>query len=505
MQREASDGYVQDIGYAHTYFHELAPSTLRFHLLVNGHGCASDGRSYTHCELGYGQGVSANLHAASNARGDFWGTDFNAAHAVNAQNLARDAGLKAHWLDLSFEALLDAGTPSFDFIVLHGIWSWVGPGVQHALVEFLRRKLNPGGVVFISYNIVPGWNAEKPLRDLLWLHAEITSGAEASTTARMAGALEFAQALRRHGSAFFRGNPAASHALDDMIQQDTASLAHEHFNSAWNLTYFNHVQQALQAANLEFGCSLHISDVSGEVRERIAGASFLDGLDGSMRETAADFVLNRRFRRDVFVRGAPRLSPAARLEKLDEVRFTLMRPAAQVPAAVATPYGKAVLDEKRLRPLLAMLEAAPDAVSFAQLRTSSELQPWTAEEILGDLSTLVARRDICPVFADDLSARDGRTHAMNLAIAKRSAPGDVVRYLASPVAGAAVDANSFERAFWLCWHNGARGVGELARSAGALLSGEPQRQEGLEARAAQFLMITIPIWKKLGLLDEVKP
>ena len=49
-----------------------------------------------------------------------------------------------------------------------------------------------------------------------------------------------------------------------------------------------------------------------------------------MRETAADFVLNRRFRRDVFTRGSLRLSAAERQAALDDVKFLLARPAADV-------------------------------------------------------------------------------------------------------------------------------------------------------------------------------
>ena len=85
--------------------------------------------SMNYLELGYGQGVSANLHAADNPRGEFWGTDFNPDHALYARSLARQSGVSAQWLELGFEAMLDTPTPPFDFIVLHGVWSWVSPAL----------------------------------------------------------------------------------------------------------------------------------------------------------------------------------------------------------------------------------------------------------------------------------------------------------------------------------------------------------------------------------------
>lgn len=503
MKRDWADGYVADITYSHGYFHELAPSYLRYHMLVNGLSLPSDGGAYTYCELGYGQGVSANLHAAANPRGEFWGTDFNPDHALNARALARQSGVNAQWLDLGFEAMLDTPTPQFDFIVLHGVWSWVSPAAQHALVEFMRRKLKPGGAVFMSYNVMPGWNAEKPLRDLLWLHTEHASAPDAPTPARIASALKFAQALRRHGSAFFTENTRASQALDDMLRQDPGGLAHEYFNQSWCLSYFADVERQLQAAHLNFACSVHLSDVAGEVRERLAGAGFLDaGLGLPLRETAADFVLNRRFRRDVFTRGALRLSPAEKLAALDEVKFVLARPAGDVQMFLSTPYGKMALDESRLRPLLDLLDSAQQPLALAALRASPGLAAWPVDDLVLTLSRLVARRDICPVFADDTQrVRDAHAHAFNEAIAQRSLGDNTLRFLASPVVGSGIETNRLERLFWLAWHKGARNAPELARAVTVPGAGEQALQEH-EQQAAHFLGVTAPVWQRLGLLGN---
>jgi SAM-dependent methyltransferase len=502
MKRDWADGYVADITYSHGYFHELSPSYLRYHLLVNGLGCPSDGEGYAYCELGFGQGVSANMHAATNPRGEFWGTDFNPDHALHARALAQQAGLKANWLDLDFESFADTATPQFDFIVLHGVWSWVSPAAQHALVEFMRRKLKPGGVVFISYNIVPGWNAEKPLRDLLWLHTEHAAGAGTPTPKCIANALNFARALRRHGSAFFTANSHASQALDDMLREDPASLAHEYFNRSWWLSYFPDVERALQAAHLNFACSVHLSDVSGEVRDRLAGAGFLDAALGtSLRETTADFMLNRRFRRDVFVRGALRLSPAERMARLGDVKFALLRPAADVSMFLSTPYGQMALEEARLKPLLEMLEAAPQPTSLAQLRSAGSLADWPMEDMVLNLSRLVARRDVCPVFGDDAARmRDSRAQALNAALARRASHDNSIRYLASPVAGSGIEASRTDRLFWLAWNEGARSAAELGRAIVGPKHDSAATEEA-ERRAVQFVQAVVPVWRRLGLLD----
>ena len=56
--------------------------------------------------------------------------------------------------------------PEFDFIGLHGVWSWVSPENQKIIINFIRKKLKVGGVVYISYNTLPGWLQMIPLREL---------------------------------------------------------------------------------------------------------------------------------------------------------------------------------------------------------------------------------------------------------------------------------------------------------------------------------------------------
>jgi hypothetical protein len=48
---------------------------------------------------------------------------------------------------------------------LHGIWSWVSEDNRQIILDFIDRKLKPGGVLYLSYNTQPGWSAFMPLRD----------------------------------------------------------------------------------------------------------------------------------------------------------------------------------------------------------------------------------------------------------------------------------------------------------------------------------------------------
>ena len=84
-------GYVADIGYTYGYYGELNPLRARFALLYKGLACPE---FKTACELGFGQGLSANLHAAGSTT-QWYGTDFNPSQAAFAQELASKAGTNA--------------------------------------------------------------------------------------------------------------------------------------------------------------------------------------------------------------------------------------------------------------------------------------------------------------------------------------------------------------------------------------------------------------------------
>lgn len=503
MKENWSSGYVTDLTYSHGYYHELAPPFMRFFLLMNGWGNLGRGGSYNYCELGYGQGVSCNVHAAANPRGQFFGTDFHPDHALFAQGLAEQAGLQAQWLALGFEQMLEAPLPQFDVIALHGVWSWVDPAARHALVEFMRRRLKVGGVVYISYNILPGWGPERPLRDLLWLHTELAGATGAPTAVKIKDALAFAERLRLGKAAFFERSAPARQMLEDMLRDDVHVVAHEYFNRAWHLTYFADLAQALDAAGLGFACSVHRSDITGEVFERAQGTDFGD-LAPALRQTANDFLLNRRFRRDLFVRGANKLPPAERQALLEQVGLVLVRPAESVSASLQTPYGTVNLDASIVRRIAAAMHAAPGCISIRDLIERADLHSTPRERVFETIAALVGQSQLSPVFDDDAAcAGSARARAMNLAVAERSRHDDRLCYLASPVTGQGIEATRMDRLFLLAWEQGARTPEELCAATWKPGSaGEPGSRGEHAARATQFTEAVLPLWRRLGIVQE---
>src|SRR5262245_49145134 len=149
------EGYPTEIDYTFGYYRVLSPTFLR---LVTLNRCVPfpSRRPLRYLELGYGNGVSLNIHAAASP-GEYWGTDVNPSHAAFANKLAEVSGSRVHTLSLPFADLQDhSELPDFDVIVAHGVWSWISDSNRRAIVQLLRKKLVDGGIFFISYNALPG-------------------------------------------------------------------------------------------------------------------------------------------------------------------------------------------------------------------------------------------------------------------------------------------------------------------------------------------------------------
>jgi len=195
-------GYVADIGYTYGYYTELNPLRVKLAFLKAGLALPSIG---TACELGFGQGISANIHAAASIT-QWHGTDFNPSQAAFAQDLAAASGANAQLVDDAFADFAQRpDLPEFDYIGVHGIWSWISDENRAVMVEFIRRKLKVGGVLYISYNTLPGWASFAPMRHLMTEHANVLGSDGHGIVSRVDGAIDFAdQALGRPTPPFAR-------------------------------------------------------------------------------------------------------------------------------------------------------------------------------------------------------------------------------------------------------------------------------------------------------------
>ena len=440
------DGYITEVEYVHGVDRELGPSVLNFILLLQSMEPVALEQGFTYCDLGCGQGESANLFAACHPEGQFHAIDFNYAHIAGARNLARQANIgNATFWEASFADLAGLDLPQFDFITLHGIYSWVGPENRQTIVDFLRRQLKPGGVVYISYNSLPGWSTHAPLRHLLSSYADTQSG---PLEERVDRAIKFVEGLKSSGASFFEANPSSKDFFDYICTLPRNYVTHEFFNRDWTLFYHAEVVRNLAAAKLSFVGSANFAENQDMLRFSAPLQQVLDGVsDRVMRETVKDFAVGPLLRRDVFTRGGCKISPAKQLELVGTTLFALVVPQARIERKAYFPIGEVLFDRELYDPILFALEEKPQ--SLDGLLERRDVGVLGKARVIEALMVLLSAEYIMPAVEPALYTLM-TTRTLNNAIIERHIDNIEKKFLASPVVQSALKVDWLERLLLLC-------------------------------------------------------
>ena len=465
-------GYVSEVDYIYGYFSELAPVRLKFALLSRG--ISHDvGDRPNYLELGFGQGLSLNINAATSS-GQFFGTDFNPSQAAYAAQIAKAGGKSLNVFDDSFEEFARRDDlPQFDIIALHGIWSWVSNEARDAIVEIVRTKLKAGGILYVSYNCKPGWSPIEPLRHLLNLHAE--KAATGGLLARVEESLHFAQRLVDTNAGYFAQYPAIGNMVDAIGKLDRNYVSHEYFNRHWLPESFSEVSARLAEAKMDFAASANLIEnvpglgVPSHCHELLAGIS-----DLALYETTRDYLVNRQFRRDIYVKGRRQMTVAEIADRCEDYSFLTLADVNELPLSLATAAGSATLREEIYRPVWKALLAAKGAeVSFGALADAVASDGITRTQLAEVLFVLTGRGDVAPTARSATPEEDAvASAALNRELCCRSRYASGANNLAAPRIGSAVPVTRVQQLVLLALWDG---VEEIDATVWAWLSVQGER------------------------------
>lgn len=468
-----TDGYVAEIGYTFGYYPELNPLRVRFALLNAG---LASSQGTTACELGFGQGISANVHAAASPT-QWYGTDFNPSQAAFAQELVQACGSGARLLDEGFEQFCArTDLPDFDFIGLHGIWSWISDSNRAVIVDFVRRKLKVGGVLYVSYNTQPGWAAMVPLRHLLTHHAQAMGATASGMVARIDGALDFADKLLAVNPAYARANAQIPERLKKLREHNRNYLAHEYFNRDWAPMHFAEMAEWLAPAKLSYAISAHYLDQIDPINLTAEQQGLLKGIaDPMFRETVRDFVVNQQFRRDYWVKGPRKLAPTQLASLQRAQRVVLTTPQTAVSLKVSGSVGEASLNESIYTPILDFL-ADHQPHTLAEIEQALQGKGVSFAQLREAITMYIGKGNVAAV-QDDAAVQQARprTTRLNQHLMELARASADISCLASPLTGGGIVVGRFEQLFLLAQSQNRTGPQAWADFVWHILQAEGQR------------------------------
>lgn len=194
----------------------------------------------------------------------------------------------------------------FDYIICHGVYSWVPPAVQDKILEICQTNLAANGVAYVSYNTYPGWHVMGTLRDVMLFHA----GSEAELADRLERSREMidflAESMAHDGSPYSQLLRAE---LDQLRQLPDSYLLHEHLDDCNSPLYFHEFMQRISARRLRYLGEAHVATMWP--------SNFLPDVEKRLHQIAADtlhleqymdVLRNRPFRQTLLCHEAIELS-----------------------------------------------------------------------------------------------------------------------------------------------------------------------------------------------------
>ncbi len=244
-------------------------------------------------ELGCAAGGNLIPHAVNYPNAEFIGVDLSKIHINEAKTTSSSLGLKN--IEFYHCSITDVGENfgKFDYIICHGVISWVPEYVRTKIFEICKKNLNQQGIAYVSYNTLPGWNTIRTIRDMMMFHSNIFSNInEKITQARML--LEFVKDSLEHSKSPHAEILKTEAAL--LAKQSDYYLRHDHLEEENKQYYFNEFMEEVKKHNLQYlsDCSvstMYVGNMPKKVVEKLQEVN-----DIVRTEQYMDFITNRRFR-----------------------------------------------------------------------------------------------------------------------------------------------------------------------------------------------------------------
>ena len=258
-------------------------------------------------ELGCGSGGNLLPMALELPEASFVGVDLSEGQIASARECASALGVRNADFRAMDLAAIDASFGTFDYVVCHGVYSWVPEAVQERIFAICSANLAPDGLAYVSYNTFPGWHERRMARELMLYHNRAGGPAAERIARARSFPGELARVVLSPESAYGRVLRAEAEALKD---EEDAYVFHEFLEDENRPTYVHEFLARAARHGLEFlteaGTPGLFEGLPAPTREAVERWA----VDAISREQYLDFVCNRPFRKTVLRRaGRPAAGP----------------------------------------------------------------------------------------------------------------------------------------------------------------------------------------------------
>lgn len=214
-------------------------------------------------EIGCSFGGNLIPFAVNNENARVVGIDLSGKQIRRGKEIVKEIGLSN--LELIHGDICEfKSDEKFDYIIAHGVFSWVPDFVKDAILRVVRENLSQNGVAFISYNVYPGWKIKDVVRDLMLLAAKDQNSTEERLKAAKEALLVYKEVLlTRDNEKFEKFMPIKSLItwIDDILSKDDFYVVHEFLEDINDPFYFKDFCEKIDKFDLAYLCDIDMKDV----------------------------------------------------------------------------------------------------------------------------------------------------------------------------------------------------------------------------------------------------
>jgi len=256
-------------------------------------------------ELGCASGVNLLGMAHFMPEAKFVGVDLSIVQINEAQRRAKELGadnVTYHHMSITD---IEPEFGQFDYIICHGVFSWVPPEVQKAIMRICNANMSEEGIAFVSYNVQPGWRLKQIARDAfmgLTPNEMPAIKRHEYGVAWMKDALELTAKEERRPLL----HQALAHELEQIItQKDFRYLAHEYLEVNNEPMLFREFLAQANGAGLAYLGDAEPASMIRHLSNPALREFFKNHPASSMAETeqSIDIIMGRTFRQSLLVKG----------------------------------------------------------------------------------------------------------------------------------------------------------------------------------------------------------
>jgi SAM-dependent methyltransferase/methyltransferase-like protein len=341
-------------------------------------------------ELGCASGGNLIPMAEALPESRFHGVDLSPRQIAEGRATADELGLANLTLEVRSIADVDARLGQFDYVICHGVYSWVERALQDKILTICAQNLAPDGVAYVSYNTYPGWHRRGLVRDMLRYHGARFDEPE-RRVAEARAFLEFlTAAIPDQEGLYARVVKAEADMLRDL--PDTY-LFHEHLEAENHPLYFYQFIERAKESGLQYIGESCWEPPFGDLPSAVQHA--IDRLArGSLEnlEQYLDFLRNRMFRRTLLCHARATLDRTPAPATLASLWWGALAVPAQpatdllpgVDATFRSEKGRVTTDSPLIKALLLVLhEARPRPLAHEPLAqaVTARVPGFTVEQL----------------------------------------------------------------------------------------------------------------------------